>query len=145
MQRRALKAGDGHRRKLRCRPNHASGVVRFSREKRASIRYETASKARFVMITRVYNCEGLDVSNPAFPDPSNAGEHLRTLESERYAQQRPGLDDGLGGVREYSKAWQMNESTAYLLRKSWADPVSRIIVAAALSFIAAIWAFLLFF
>ncbi|NNM77691.1 hypothetical protein HJG53_12305 [Sphingomonas sp. ID1715] len=52
-------------------------------------------------------------------------DRLRALEdqfSSRYGY-RP--DDGFDGFREYSRAWHENRVTAYLLRKSFADPVSR--------------------
>ncbi len=56
---------------------------------------------------------------------SATGDKLRALEDERYAQRHAGRDDGLEGLREISRAWSEDRTTAYLLRKSWADPISR--------------------
>jgi hypothetical protein len=85
------------------------------------------------------------MTNPTQRDPLSGGDRLRALENERLAQRRPGLDDELNGLGEYSQAWHQNRSTAYLLRKSWADPVSRIVIAVILGFVAAVWSFLIFF
>lgn len=72
-------------------------------------------------------------------------DRLRALEDQfatRYGY-RP--SDGFEGVREYSRAWHENRTTAYLLRKSWADPVARLFGIVVLSAIAAVWIYLLFF
>lgn len=58
-------------------------------------------------------------------DGSASGDKLRALENERYAQRQVGQGDGLEGLREISRAWSEDRTTAYLLRKSWADPISR--------------------
>lgn len=71
-------------------------------------------------------------------------DRLRALENEAIAQRRVQPDDGLDGLREYSRAWHENRTTAYLLRKSWADPVNRWFILAVIMGIAAIWAYLLF-
>lgn len=67
----------------------------------------------------------------AMPDPTTDAElrahsdRLRALEDQFASRHRHKLDDGFAGIREYSRAWHENRSTAYLLRKSFADPVSR--------------------
>ena len=69
---------------------------------------------------------------------------LRALENERFPINGASVgDDGFGGVREYSRAWEANRSTAYLLRKSWADPLARAFAIVVLCAIAAIWTYLL--
>lgn len=70
-------------------------------------------------------------------------DRLRALENETVAQRRSMPDDGFDGVREYSRAWHENRSTAYLLRKSWADPVNRWFVVAVMTTIAIGWLYLL--
>ncbi len=69
-------------------------------------------------------------------------DRLRALENEA-AYRRPMSDDGFDGIREYSRAWHENRTTAYLLRKSWADPVNRWFIVAVVIGIGAIWAYLL--
>ena len=76
------------------------------------------------------------------PRPEAHADRLRALENELSAQRRPSRNDGFDGVREYSHAWHENRSTAYLLRKSWADPVSRWFIVTVLIGIGAIWAYL---
>ena len=56
---------------------------------------------------------------------SASGDKLRALENERYAERQAGQGDGLEGLREISRAWSEDRTTAYLFRKSWADPISR--------------------
>jgi hypothetical protein len=76
---------------------------------------------------------------------STGGEKLRALENDRLAQRHAGHGDGLEGLRELSRAWHENRSTAYLLHKSWADPLSRTFAVIVLTVIAAVWIYLLFF
>ena len=84
------------------------------------------------------------MSDPANNAPYEAhADRLRALESEMIAQRRPPLDDGFDGIREYSRAWHENRTTAYLLRKSWADPVNRWFIVAVVIGIGAIWTYLL--
>lgn len=83
------------------------------------------------------------MSNPVHPDPTNAGDRLRALENERQGHCPVQTDDGLRGLREYSQAWYENRSTAYLLRKSWADPVNRWFVLVVVFGICVIWTYLL--
>jgi len=73
---------------------------------------------------------------------STGGEKLRALENDRFAQHHAGQGDGLEGLRELSRAWHENRSTAYLLRKSWSDPLSRWFIAIGLAVIALGWAYL---
>lgn len=79
-------------------------------------------------------------------DPSTngsaGGEKLRALENDRFAQRHAGQGDGLEGLRELSRAWRENRSTAYLLRKSWSDPLSRLFIVIGLAVIALGWAYL---
>lgn len=70
-------------------------------------------------------------------------DRLRALENEADAQRRSMPDDGFDGIREYSRAWHENRSTAYLLRKSWADPVARWFFVIGFGIIAAVWVYLL--
>ncbi len=70
-------------------------------------------------------------------------DRLRALENEAAAQRRSMPDDGFDGVREYSRAWHENRTTAYLLRKSWADPLNRWFIVAVLIIIALGWTYLL--
>jgi hypothetical protein len=70
------------------------------------------------------------------------GDNLRALEDERYAQRHAGRDDGLESLRELSRAWHENRSTAYLLGKSWSDPLSRWFIAIGLAVIALGWTYL---
>lgn len=81
------------------------------------------------------------------PDPSidseNAGRALRDMENARAWEPVRVEVSGLDGLREYSEAWHQNRSTAYLLRKSWADPVNRWFFGIVLAGILAIWAYLL--
>lgn len=65
------------------------------------------------------------MSDHPYPDPLNGGDRLRSLEDDRFAQRRPGNGDRLDGLREISQAWNENRTTAYLLRKSFSDPISR--------------------
>lgn len=76
---------------------------------------------------------------------STGGDQLRKLEDDRSTQRDAGQGDGLEGLREISRAWYENRSTAYLLHKSWADPLSRTIAVIVLTVIAAVWIYLLFF
>jgi hypothetical protein len=67
----------------------------------------------------------------SMPDPTADAElrahadRLRALEDQFAARYGHRPDDGLDGIREYSRAWHENRTTSYLLRKSWADPVNR--------------------
>lgn len=70
-------------------------------------------------------------------------DRLRALENEAAAYRRPMSDDGFDGLREYSRAWHENRTTAYLLRKSWADPLNRWFILAVVIGIGAIWTYLL--
>jgi hypothetical protein len=80
-------------------------------------------------------------------DPSinseNAGRTLRDLENARSWEPVKVEVAGFDGLREYSEAWHENRSTAYLLRKSWADPVARWATVLVLSIIASVWLYLL--
>jgi hypothetical protein len=80
--------------------------------------------------------------DPTFPDPTRSGDRLRALEDERI-QRSTYQADALDGFREASQAWSEDRSTAYLLRKSWADPVSRALTVIVVSIIALVWAYLL--
>lgn len=73
---------------------------------------------------------------------STSGDKLRALENDRFAQRQTGQGDGFEGLREISRAWHENRSTAYLLRKSWADPLSRWFIVIGLAVIALGWAYL---
>jgi hypothetical protein len=81
------------------------------------------------------------------PEPASQAQahasRLHALENDISAARRPISEDGFEGVREYSRAWHENRTTAYLLRKSWADPVNRWFVLAVVAGIGAIWAYLL--
>lgn len=81
--------------------------------------------------------------DPTFPDPTRSGDRLRALEDERLVQRSAYQADALDGFREAGQAWIENRSTAYLLRKSWADPLSRALTVIVLSVIAIVWAYLL--
>ena len=70
-------------------------------------------------------------------------DRLRALENEAAWQRRTAGDDGFDGIREFSRAWQEDRSTAYLLRKSWADPLNRWFLVAVLIIIAIGWTYLL--
>lgn len=72
-----------------------------------------------------------------------SADRLRALENDNLAQRRAATDDGFEGIREYSRAWYENRSTAYLLRKSWADPVNRWFFIIGFGIIAVVWAYLL--
>jgi hypothetical protein len=69
-------------------------------------------------------------------------DRLRALEDQNTSQRRL-ADDGFEGVREYSRAWHENRATAYLLRKSWADPIARTLFLIGIIVIACGWAYLL--
>lgn len=73
---------------------------------------------------------------------STGGEKLRALENDQFAQRHAGQVDGLEGLREVSRAWHENRSTAYLLRKSWSDPLSRWFIVIGLAVIALGWTYL---
>lgn len=83
------------------------------------------------------------MSDPIHGDLINAGDRLRALENERQGRRPVQIDDGLIGLREYSQAWYENRSTAYLLRKSWADPINRWFIVAVIVGISVIWTYLL--
>ena len=68
---------------------------------------------------------------------------LRALEGERASRRSQATSDGFDGLREISQAWHENRSTAYLFRKSWADPVARWFFIIGLAIIAAVWVYLL--
>lgn len=70
-------------------------------------------------------------------------DRVRALENETAALRRSIPDDGFDGIREYSRAWHENRSTAYLLRKSWADPVNRWFIVLVVAIIATGWFYLL--
>lgn len=70
-------------------------------------------------------------------------DRLRALENDNFTQRRTAVDDGFDGIREYSRAWHENRSTAYLLHKSWADPLSRWFIVAVVAIIAIGWSYLL--
>lgn len=83
------------------------------------------------------------MTNPTQFDPLSGGDRLRALENERSAERRINPKDGLDGLREYSNAWHENRSTAYLLHKSWADPINRWFFVAVVTVIFVGWAYLL--
>lgn len=84
------------------------------------------------------------MSDPAIDAQVQAhADRLRALENEAAWQRRAAGDDGFDGIREYSRAWQENRSTAYLLRKSWADPLNRWFLIVVLIIIAIGWTYLL--
>lgn len=86
------------------------------------------------------------MSDPATNAQLRAHEdRLRALENDHILRRNATADDGFDGIRELSRAWKENRSTAYLYRKSWADPVSRTFALGVLATIAAIWTYLLFF
>lgn len=70
-------------------------------------------------------------------------ERLRALENDAIYQQPLRVDDGFDGIREYSRAWNENRTTAYLLGKSWADPLNRWFIVAVASVIVVGWIYLL--
>lgn len=73
---------------------------------------------------------------------STGGEKLRALENDRFAQRNAERGDDLEGLRELSRAWHENRSTAYFLRKSWSDPLSRWFIVIGLAVIALGWTYL---
>lgn len=75
--------------------------------------------------------------------PLAHADRLRALENETLAYRRPMSEDGFEGIREYSRAWHENRTTAYLLRKSWAGPLNRWFTVAVVVIIAIGWTFLL--
>lgn len=84
------------------------------------------------------------MADPAIDAQVHAhADRLRALENEVAWQRHVGREDGLDGIREYSCAWQEDRSTAYLLRKSWADPLNRWLLIAVLIIIAVGWTYLL--
>lgn len=86
----------------------------------------------------------VSMSDPAIDAQVHAhADRLRALENEAAWQRRVVSDDGFDGIREYSRAWQEDRSTAYLLRKSWADPLNRWFLIAVLIIIAIGWVYLL--
>lgn len=86
------------------------------------------------------------MSDPATDAHLRAHEdRLRALENDHIFRRNAAVDDGFDGVREISRAWKENRSTAYLYRKAWADPVSRAFALGVVITIAAIWTYLLFF
>ncbi len=83
------------------------------------------------------------MSDPALDAQVQAhADRLRALENEAAWQHRAASNDGVDGIREYSRAWHEDRSTAYLLRKSWADPIARSIFMIGLGIIAAVWLYL---
>jgi hypothetical protein len=86
----------------------------------------------------------ISMSDPASDLQLQAqADRLRALENETAAFRRPLSEDGFDGVREYSRAWHENRTTAYLLRKSWADPLNRWFMLAVIGIIAIGWTYLL--
>lgn len=84
------------------------------------------------------------MSDPALDAHVHAhADRLRALENEAAWQRRGASDVGFDGIREFSRAWQEDRSTAYLLRKSWADPLNRWFLIVVLIIIAAGWTYLL--
>jgi hypothetical protein len=84
------------------------------------------------------------MSDPAVDTQIHAhADRLRALENEAASQRRVAVHDGFDGIREYSRAWHENRSTAYLLGKSWADPVNRWFIVAVVVGIGVIWTYLL--
>ena len=84
------------------------------------------------------------MSDPALDAQVHAhADRLRALENEAAWLRRTAGDDGFDGIRDYSRAWQEDRSTAYLLRKSWADPLNRWFLVAVLIIIAIGWTYLL--
>lgn len=84
------------------------------------------------------------MSDPAIDAQVQAhADRLRALENEAASQRRAASENGFDGIREYSRAWQEDRSTAYLLRKSWADPLARSFFVVGLAIIAAVWFYLL--
>lgn len=69
-------------------------------------------------------------------------DRLRDLEDQFAARYGYRPNDGFEGVREYSRAWHENRTTAYLLRKSWADPTARTLFLIGMIIIACGWAYL---
>ena len=83
------------------------------------------------------------MSDPALDAQVHAHvDRLRALENEAAWQHREASNDGFDCIREYSRAWHEDRSTAYLLRKSWADPVARLFFFIGLGIIAAVWLYL---
>ena len=83
------------------------------------------------------------MSDPALDAQVHAhADRLRALENEAAWQHRAASNDGFDGIREYSRAWHEDRSTAYLLRKSWADPIARSFFVIGLGIIAAVWLYL---
>ncbi len=76
-------------------------------------------------------------------DSENAGRTLRDLENARAWEPVKVEVAGFEGLREYSEAWHENRSTAYLLRKSWADQFNRWFLLVVLAVILGCWIFLL--
>ena len=86
------------------------------------------------------------MSDPAIDAYLQAHEdRLRALENDHIFRRNAAVDDGFDGIREFSRAWKENRSTAYLYRKTWADPVSRAVALGVIMTISAIWTYLLFF
>lgn len=86
----------------------------------------------------------------SMPDPITDAElkthadRLRALEDQFASRYGYRPDGGFEGIREYSRAWHENRATAYLLRKSWADPVNRWFLILTALGIALIWTYLIF-
>jgi hypothetical protein len=77
------------------------------------------------------------------PSNEHAGKALRDLENARAWEPVKVEVAGLEGLREYSQAWHEDRSSAYLLRKSLADPVNRWFLLAVVCVILAGWTYLL--
>lgn len=88
----------------------------------------------------------MEMSDPFTNDQLRSHEdRLRSLENDYVLARNRDAGDGFDGIREISQAWKENRSTAYLYKKSWADPVARTLALTVLAVIAATWIYLLFF
>lgn len=83
------------------------------------------------------------MSDPIYPDPSQSGDHIRTLENDRSYHRGIAHEGKFDGLEEISQAWRDNRSTEYLFKKSWADPLARWFMFIGIGIILAVWIYLL--
>jgi hypothetical protein len=77
------------------------------------------------------------------PSNEHAGKALRDLENARAWEPVKVEVAGFEVLREYSQAWHEDRSTAYLLRKNWADRFNRFFLITLITVILVGWVFLL--
>jgi hypothetical protein len=85
----------------------------------------------------------ISMSDPATDmQPQAHADRLRALENEAFAARRPMSEDGFERIREYSRTWHENRTTAYLLQNCWAGPLNRWLAVAVVIIIAIGWTYL---